>query len=153
MAKSFLDDRALIPSFHLPGRDGLVFDSSDFKRKRNLVLFFSTYPFRDLLLNIEQACPQLRSQNAEAAFICPVSLSVIEDIHRRHRLSYWILSDEKGEVFSKFIQAKEREEVIALFIMDRFGEVFFQYVVSEPEHLPLMSDIIKSLVFIESQCS
>ena len=152
MAKSLLDDRALIPSFHLLTRDGVVFDSLDFKRKRNLVLFFSTYPPQDFLLVLEQASAQIREQNAEIAFICPMELSVVENIHRMHRLTYWILSDENRAVFSKFIQAQEREEVAALFITDKFGEIFFQVVVSGVEDLPPASDIIKSLMFIESQC-
>ena len=151
MAKSLLDDRALIPSFHLPAREGAVFDSLDFKRKRNLVLFFSTYPPQDFLLALDQASAQIRAQNAEVVFICPMEPSVVENIHRMHRLTYWILSDPTRAVFSKFIQAEEREEVAALFITDRFGGIFFQVVVSRVEDLPSSSEVIKSLMLIQSQ--
>lgn len=151
MAKSLLDDRALIPPFHLLARDGAVFDSLDFKRKRNLVLFFSTYPPQDFLLVLEQASAQIRAQNAEVVFICPVELSAVEKIHRMHRLTYWILSDSPRAVFSKFIQAEVREEFAALFITDRSGAIFFQAVVYRIEDLPPASDIIQSLMFIESQ--
>jgi len=44
MPESRLNDRVIVPTFHLPLRDNKIFDSSDLKRKKNLVLFFLTQP-------------------------------------------------------------------------------------------------------------
>ncbi len=152
MAKSRLDDRTLISTFHLLGREGMLFDSSEFKRKKNLVIFFLSDPQQDFLVKIEEAYGQMKEQNAEVAVVCPLSVAEIQNIHRRNRLTYWILCDETKEVFSRFIEAKKEEDVAALFITDKFADLFFQYVVNAISELPPLGDIVKSLVFIESQC-
>lgn len=152
MAKSLLDDREVIPLFHLPARDGRLFDSSEFKRRKNLVIFFLSRPEKEFFVAVEEAYALMKEQNAEAIVISPVSGDTLEEIHQRNRLTYWILSDGKREVFSKFIQASPGEGVAALFITDKFGEVFFQYVAPAIKDLPPFDDIVKSLNFIESQC-
>lgn len=152
MAKSLLNDRTLIPSFRLLTRGGTVFDTCEFKRKRNLVLFFSTHPSQEFLLKIEESYRDLRDQNAEVTVICVLPPEEVENIHRRNKLSFRVLADPSSEVFSKFIQTGPSEEAAALFITDRFSDLFFQYVVSGVRELPPMEDIVKSLVFIESQC-
>jgi peroxiredoxin len=153
LAKSLLDDREMIPAFTLAGKDDAVFDSLEFKRKKNLVLFFLTHPHPEFFLKLEESYRHLREQNAEVAVICVSPVGEIENHHRRNRLSFWILADPDSKVFSKFIRANAGEEAAALFITDKFGELFFQYLAPGARELPPMEDIVKSLVFIESQCS
>lgn len=152
MPESKFDDRTLIPAIHLLTRGAAVFDSSDFKRKKNLVLFFLTYPEPRFFLQAEESAARLRAQNAELFVILDVSLDAVEAIYRRNRLTFAILSDPKREVFSKFLSIKDGEAAAALFITDRFGDIFFQHVAFDPGGLPPFEDIAKSLEFIESQC-
>ncbi|MFH0876686.1 MAG: redoxin domain-containing protein [Candidatus Omnitrophota bacterium] len=189
MAKSQINDRALVPLFHCLDRDGEPFDSSDFKRKRNLVIYFLTHPSLDVprpencvlqgadmlwplghpdfrakgipgfspgwlhfLLSLEQAQRLMREQNAEVLVVTRRSVGEIQNLHSQHRLTYRILSDEHKDVFKKFIQVADQEEVAALFVTDKFGEVFFQYFAADVVDLPPFSDVVQSLAFIESQC-
>jgi len=152
MPESRLNDRVIVPTFHLPSRDHNVFDSSDLKRKKNLVLFFLTQPDSDFFLKAEEAYRVIKQENAELAVVCPLSIDQIEVFYRKNRLSFSILADEDGGVFSKFISSEKGEPVAALFIMDKFAEVFFHYVEKDAGLLPPFEDIIRSLNFIESQC-
>lgn len=152
MARSKFDDRTLIPLFHLPTRGGEMFDSQDLKRKRNVVLFFLTRPQPEFFTMIEGALARLREQNAEPVVVWTAPLSGVEAAYRRNRLTFAILSDEKREVFSRFLAAGEGEDVAALFITDRFGDIFFQYLAASSDGLPSFEEIVKSLMFIESQC-
>ncbi|MFH0877780.1 MAG: redoxin domain-containing protein [Candidatus Omnitrophota bacterium] len=152
MAKSLINDRALIPLFHCLARDGQYFDSSDFKRKRNLVIYLLTHPTLDFLLSLEEVQGSLREQNAEVLVVTQRSVPEIQNLHSQHRLTYWILSDEERGVLGRFVQAADQEKVAALFIADKFGEVFFQYIVADVADLPPYGDIAQSLAFIQSQC-
>ena len=151
MPKSLLNDRSLIPAFCLSGRQGTLFDSSDFKRKKNLILFFLSPLENEFLLKIEEAHILLKNHNAEIAVICPLSVSAIEDIYKRHRLSFAILCDEQRALLARFLKTESEETFGALFITNKIGELFFQYVVLHPCDLPPFKDIVQALTFIESQ--
>lgn len=151
MAKSRLEPRSLIPYFHLLGRGDKDFDLLSLKRKKNLVVFLLSHPEQEFLIRIEAAYQQMREQNAEIVVISPLSVKEIEQIHSKNRLSFWILSDEHKQAFANFVAYQEGETIAGLFITDRFGEVFFQYLVNDLKEMPPFEDIIKSLAFIESQ--
>lgn len=151
MAKLLVEERNLIPLFHLPGKEGM-FDSSVFKRRKNLVLFFLTDPDVSFLAHLDETLKNFRQENGQAAVITPLSLPHIQELHKKSRLTFPLLSDEKKEVISKFLVLSEQEKAAAVFITDRFGEVFFRYLARDIQELPPFDDIIRSLAFIESQC-
>ncbi|MDD5020381.1 MAG: redoxin domain-containing protein [Candidatus Omnitrophica bacterium] len=152
MAVSLVPERKVIPLFHLEQKDGEMFDSSDYKRKKNLVLFFLTDADTDFLMRLSQAAASLRKENAEIIAISLLGRSRLADLHRKNHLDFVILSDEKKEVFRKFLSFAEGESFAALFVTDRYGDVFFQYVTARAGDMPPFNDIARSLVFIESQC-
>lgn len=151
MAKLLIEERNLIPIFHLPFKDG-IFDSSEYKRKKNLVIFFLTGPDAAFLGKLDEACASFRQENGQVCVICPLPMDNILEMHKQNRLGFPILSDEDMHVFSKFVHRKNDEKVAALYITDKFGEVFFRYLADDNSRLPEFSDIARSLAFIESQC-
>ncbi|MFA5314807.1 MAG: redoxin domain-containing protein [Candidatus Omnitrophota bacterium] len=152
MAKSLIPERSLIPSFRLQANSGGMFDTSDYKRDKNLVLFFMTQADRDFLMHLDQAAAVLRQQNAVIAVVCPSCCEVVGALYQAHRLLFAVLSDEKREVLRRFISFAEGEAFAALFITDRHGDVFFEYLAAAAHELPSFEDIARSLEFIESQC-
>lgn len=150
MAKLLVDERKLIPAFHLFGRDGM-FDSSSYRRKKNLVLFFLTDPDISFLGRLDEALKGFRQENGQAAVIVPLSLSLIEELHKKSRLTFPVLSDENKDVMSLFLSVSGAERAAALFITDRFGEVFFRSLADCAADLPPLEDIVRSLAFVESQ--
>jgi peroxiredoxin len=151
MAKSLLSERMIIPSFCLEGREGLVFDSQDFKRNKNLILYFVSQIESDFLVKLEDAQPSLRAQSAETAVISSLPIFRIEDIYKKNRLSFSILSDSDRVVLAKFLKTEPFETYGALFITNKNGELFFKTVVSKIDDLPLLNEVVQSLRFIESQ--
>ncbi len=152
MAQSLVPERSIVPLFHLQTKDGEVFDSSSYKRRKNLVLFFMTQADRDFLMRLDQASAALRQRNAVIAVICPACCEVVAALHQAHRLSFVVLSDEKREVLRRFVSFAEGETFAALFITDRRGDIFFEYLAPSAHDLPPFEDVVKSLEFIESQC-
>ena len=152
MARLLLNDRTLIPAFHLPDGDGIVFDSSDLKRKKNLILFLLSDLRPGFLLKIEEARVSFLARNAETCVISSAPLSQVREACKKHRLTFPVLCDEDRKVSEKFIAAAANESFAGLFITDKFGEVFFQYLTTNAAELPAMDEIVKSLDFIESQC-
>ena len=152
MGQLLINERSTIPLFHLTQRDGEIFDVSDYKRKKNLVLFFLSAPDVEFFVRLDQHMSALRSENAQVVVISPLDISRIQDLYKKNHLGFLILSDEKMEVFSKFIARMPDEPVAALFITDKYGDVFFRYLSARAAQLPPFDDIIRSLVFVESQC-
>jgi len=151
MAKALLSERMAIPSFYLEGREGLVFDSQDFKRNKNLILYFVSQIESDFLLKLEDAQPSLRAQNAETAVISSLPIFRIEEVYKKHRLSFSILSDGDRSVLAKFLKTDPFETYGALFVTSKTGEIFSKTVVSKNSDLPPPSDVVQLLRFIESQ--
>ena len=152
MARSLIDDRAVIPVFSLPGRGGVLFDVGDYKRKKNLVIFVLTHPTVPFLTALDEACGSIRDKNAVVAIIVPCDPAVMENIHQAYRLAFPILCDPEKRVMKRFVSAPPDEKIAALFITNRNSEVFFQFLATEIHDLPPSADIVKSLEFIESQC-
>ena len=151
MAKLLLTERSLIPSFELFGRDDLVFNSSVFKRKQNLCLFFIKNISNQFLTDLEEIYPEILKQNSELVVVSDFEYDEIKDIHRKHRLTFWLLGDPAKKVFEQFIDCVDLEDVAALFITDKQGEIFFQYLASCINQLPPLKEVVRSLEFIESQ--
>jgi hypothetical protein len=116
------------------------------------VLFFLSDPSADLLLRIEEAHEALRAQNAEVVVVCPRRAEEVEEIHRKNRISFRVLSDPEGKVIDKFLARGSDESFAALFITDKFGDLFFQHLAGFPQELPSMEEVGRALMFIESQC-
>ncbi|HQP91286.1 MAG TPA: redoxin domain-containing protein, partial [Candidatus Omnitrophota bacterium] len=104
------------------------------------------------LLRAEDAYSGIRKGNAELVVIAPVKQEEVEAFYKKNRLTFFILADEKREVFSKFISFEKDEPFSALFITDKYGEVFFHHIEKDVKELPPFEDIFKSLDFVESQC-
>lgn len=153
MPRSLLEERCIVPSFSLLDRDGQVFVSSRYKRQKNLVLFFLPHPSVEFLIRLEEVIPGFLKKNAEVVVISSLSVEEIGKIHRRHKITLWLLSDPQKEVFKKFIEAEEGESVAALFMTDKSGGLFFQDVAWQEVQLPRIEEILTSLNFIESQYS
>lgn len=153
MAELLFSDRSLLPLIHLESwREDEIFDVSDFRRKRNLVIYLLTRPDEDLFLRIEESLPLLRQENAEVVVMVRSDAEILRDLCRKHRITFWLLPDPEGNVWSRFVKCSAQEQVAALYISDKFGDIFFRYLSGEPKDLPDMTDIFKSLQFIESQC-
>lgn len=152
MARSLIDDRALIPAFSLPGRGGVLFDTADYRRKKNLVLYVLTHQTVPFLTSLDEACPTIREKNAVAALVASCDPIVMENIHQAYRLTFPLLCDPEKSVMSRFVSSPPDEKFAALFITGRNSEVFFQFLATEIRDLPPFEDIVKSLDLIESQC-
>ena len=151
MAKLLLSERAIVPSFCLEGRDHNIFDSLDFKRDKNLVLYFVSEVENGFLVSLEGIQSSLRSANAETAVITALPVFIIEDFYKKHRLSFSILSDNDRAVLGKFIKTDPFETFAAMVITNKKGELFFQTVVSKAGDLPPGADIVRTLQFVDTQ--
>ncbi len=151
MAKSLLTPHRPIPSFSLPGRGEEIFDTADIRRKDHLVLFFLTEPHKAFLASLDEACGRLREKRAAVVVVVACAPEKLAAICQEHRLLFVLLADPDRQVTGRYLDIAAGEEAAALFVADRFGALFFQYVAPDVSALPSCQDIEASLAFIESQ--
>lgn len=130
---------------------------SDYRGRRNLVLIFcdDSEECRNLLSALAARYQELRTQEAEVLAI--VHLSSIQPremkLKQRSALPYPVLSDPGGSTHQS-VSARDAQgkDAAAVYVTDRFGEIFAIYRTLEGTRLPSVPDILSWLEFINSQC-
>ena len=95
---------------------------------------------------------QVRSEEAE---VLVVVRSIAEAAEKKERLKfpYPILADDNGRIYRELGAADSQgREFAAVYVTDRFGEVFGAYRTRDGQSLPRLADILNLLEFIGIQC-
>ena len=135
----------LIRDFTLTSTLGQEISLSDYRGHSNLVLVFAggSVDNPDLKVLAEIAADHNRQCTLERA----------AQISQVANLPFPLLVDEHGQIHRSAGAAdKSAHPVIAIYITDRFGEVFAVYRAAQGETMPSAQEIIKWLTFINIQC-
>jgi peroxiredoxin len=151
MARIRIGHQEVLAPFVLPRRGGGTFDSVELRKKKSLALFFLSHPAPSFLVGLEDAAPQMRRQGAEVVVVCPCGAGVLEELHRKHRLTVPFLADEERRFFDRCVEAGAQESVCGLVVTDRTGTVYFSCAGAPPNALPPWEEINKAIAFVESQ--
>jgi peroxiredoxin len=139
--------------FELPSALGKKIHLSDYRGRLNLVLMFadnSSEETTKLLVELARQYGEIKREDTEVLVVIRLSLERSAELKKRLKLPYPILVDEDGHVHEA-VRATGRG-VPAIYITDRFGEVFGIYRTCESERLPEVSEILNWLEFVNSQC-
>jgi peroxiredoxin len=71
---------------------------------------------------------------------------------QRLKLPYPVLADEDGRIHSEVGAVNPRGSAAAVYVTDRFGEVFGLYRTRDGQALPKVAEILSWLEFVNSQC-
>lgn len=151
--RELLYEDAVVPSFNLPSADGEKIKLWDYKGRRNLALYFLTTG----RANGEEKLLSVASRNyagyrAEETEILVILHAGVEDAARvksELALPFPVLADAEGSIHNKYLPSGST----GLFLTDRYGGLYHQFLASVASELPEQSEILEWLKYLEAQCS
>ncbi|MBI2865588.1 MAG: redoxin domain-containing protein [Chloroflexi bacterium] len=153
-----LRDQQVVPDFRLPSHRQSINSAADYRQRSNLVIvFFHSVDCPDCQQYLRQLADSYPSFQQAATEILAISIISVEgakkladDLH----LPFPVLADDLGRLAEQYtyIDQATRTPVPAVFVVDRFGAVFFQSLSQIEADLPRPDEILGWLDLIELQC-
>ncbi len=143
------------PDFELMTTSGRSFRVSDYRGRSNLVLLLSDNrnATAELLSEMARHYDKFKGQETEIIAILQCSKQECAQIQERSKLPFVVLADEDGRIH-RLVGASDQKgnAAAALYVTDRYGEVFGVYRTRDGQTLPGTTDIRSWLEFINIQC-
>lgn len=147
----------VVPNLKLPSTEDKDIQINDYKQKKNLVLFFynggQCFNCLERLRSFAANYKFYSELNTEILGISSDELSESKLIKDEYRLPFPLLSDSDGEQMNKFTEVVNGDAIPSVLILDRFGSLYGQWIVSHEEgDLPKDKKFLQMLQYIETQC-
>jgi mycoredoxin-dependent peroxiredoxin len=147
----------LIREFTLTSTLGQEISISDYRGRSNLVLVFAAggvgNPDFKILAEIAADHNRFQDEQTQVVAIMQCTQEKAARIKQEANLPFPLLVDADGRIHrSAGATDKSGHPTTAIYITDRFGEVFAVYRVAEGQTKPSAQEIIKWLTFINIQC-
>jgi thioredoxin-dependent peroxiredoxin len=147
----------LMPDFTLSSSDGKQVSLYDYRGRSNLVLFFAgrTKDSTDspLLSALAKRCGEIAETDSEVVVVLAESVVQAHEFRRKMHFPVSVLSDPDMRVHNT-VGACGAQAVpgAALYITDRFLEVFAVWRTGTGDCLPDVTDVLSWLNYLDSQC-
>jgi peroxiredoxin len=144
----------LLRDFTLMSTLGRPIRLSDYRGKSNLVLICADgrSGTKQLLLDLASQYTQIQTEEAEILIVAGSPAETTEK-NDQLKLPYPILDDENGRIHHELGAVNSLgQNFTAVYVTDRFGEVFGAYRTRDGQSLPHVADIVNVLEFINIQC-
>jgi peroxiredoxin Q/BCP len=146
-----------MPEFILPSSTGQPIRIGGYRGRRNLVVaFLSTAdsPMSSHFVSeISKSYMTFLEEETEVVVVVQASVGDAEKFRREHNLRFSVLADLDGQVHRSFcIQASHGGFAPAVYVTDRYGEVYSACLTDEEHPLPEAEAILNWVRFIELQC-
>ncbi len=141
--------------FTLAAVDGRQILPSDYRARANLVLIFTGTAdmAMNLLKNLAQRNHELLKEDSQVIAVVQGGKEAAIELARALELPFPVLVDENGSVHRQFGAAGRDGAVSpAIYITDRYGEVFGSFRTAIGQRLPSFQEILSWLSFVNSQC-
>src|SRR5690348_6736490 len=141
--------------FQLFTADGRQIRPSDFRAHANLVLIFAGVPTTamNVLEEIAQHKHELQAEEAQVIAIVQATAAVAAELASTFKVQIPLLVDADGSVHRGFgAAAHDGVPAPAIYITDRYGEVFAAFRTAIGQRLPTFDEILSWLSFVNSQC-
>lgn len=127
---------------------------SDYRGRANLVLIAADDggPTAALVERIARQYAQIKNEDAVALLILQDSPEAARRKAQDWKAPYPVLIDEDGRVHRELGATGAGKTGTAVYITDRFGEVFGVYRTRDGTTLPSYEEIVHMLEFVNSQC-
>jgi peroxiredoxin len=141
--------------FQLPATSGKKVSLSDYRGRTNLVLVAAgdDSAIDSFLTSLAKQYSNIEDLEAAVLLVVQKPLEAAAWKARRLHLPYLTLIDGDGRVHKELgAMAAHGKSRVAIYITDRFGEVFGAYRFCDISRLPSVKDILAWLELINSQC-
>jgi peroxiredoxin len=133
----------LVPDLELRAADDRLVRLSDYRGRKNLVLVFAN---QEALGPIAGGYQRILEENGQV-------IAVVSAASESDDIPFPVLLDVDGEVGRRFGAVNGKGEFMpALYITDRFGEIYSLYRTRDGRPLPTPAEIVATLAFINIQC-
>ncbi len=158
---SFVSSRDLprkgqcLRDFEFRSLDGLTVRLADFRGQSSLVLVLADDrpETQGLLRELGEHYEEIRGKDAEMLAIVHSPREKAAALKRTLRLPYPVLLDVDGGLHRElWATDAQNRDAAAVYVTDRFGEIFALYRTAEGARLPTVSEILRQLEFISFQC-
>jgi peroxiredoxin len=149
----------IIPSFSLPGADGMPHSPWTYKQREHLVLLFTrsiaSYETRGLLRAFAHEYTAFREEYCAILAITPDT--VISNLAAQETLNlpYPLLADPKGEVIARYTywDSATKTAVPSIVLVDRYNALYQQWIAEQEANLPPIKELVESLQYINKLCT
>ena len=145
----------LIRDFELTSTEGRRVSITDYKGRFNLVLVFADGRPSSLefLTGVAKAYGEIRDEQAEVLAVLECAIQRATRLKEETRAPFPVLADADGRMH-RLIGAHDSsgQPTMAVYITDRFGEVFVAFREAEKQSMPTTQEILGWLTFVNSQC-
>jgi peroxiredoxin len=141
--------------FELRSLDGQTVRLADYRGRSALVLVLGDErpETERLLREVARHYEDIREKEAEILAIVHGPREKADALKRTFHLPYPVLMDEDGGLHRQLGATNaQNRDAAAVFIADRFGEVFALFRTAEGVGLPELREILRNLEFISFQC-
>jgi peroxiredoxin len=147
----------LIRDFTLASTGGQKISLSDYRGRSNLVLVFAGGgdggPDLKILAEIAADYAPIHEEQAQVLAVMQCARATAARIKKEANLPFPLLVDEDGRIHRPAGAAdKYGHPATAIYITDRFLEVFAVYRAAQGQTMPCAREIVEWLSFINSQC-
>jgi peroxiredoxin len=156
-AKSFPTSGHLMPDFTLSSSCGKQVSLYDYRGRSNLVLFCAgrTKDSADgpLLSALAKRYGEIAETDSEVLVVLAESVAQADEYRRKMKFPFPVLSDPDARVHNTVgASGAQAVPAPALYITDRFLEVFAVWRTGAGDGLPDISDVLSWLNYLDSQC-
>jgi peroxiredoxin len=145
----------LIRDFQLCTSEGRAVLLSDFRGRSKMVLVFTGEQAAgpQLLLDLEVHQKDFAETETRILVIVAGSQQHASELNQSLHLDFAVLADVGGQVHrSAGTEDQTGHPQAAVYITDRFGEIFAAYKAEQAESLPSVAEILRWVEFINIQC-
>ena len=146
---------ALIRDFQLTSTEGKSILLSEYRGRSNMVLVLAgeSEGVVGFLSVLQEYQAELAGNEARVLVIFAGSEQHASDLKQSLHMTFEVFADKDGHVH-RLLGAKDAAGDIfpAVFITDRFGEVFAAYSVAHDKHLPGLEEVLAWIDLINRQC-
>ena len=156
-AGSFPTRGHLMRDFTLSSSDAKQVSLYDYRGRSNLVLFFAgraQHSAEDPLLRaLPERYREITDTDSEAVVVVAESVGQAEEFRRQMQFPFPVLSDPDMRVHNMVgASGAQAAPAAALYISDRFLEVFAVWRTGIGDRLPDISEVLSWLAYLDSQC-
>jgi len=154
-ANEFPSKGHLLRDFSLETASRKRINLSDYRGRASLVLVFpgDEDGSSKLLSDLAIHDVEIKRQEAEALVISWPGHDRVQDTADQAHVPYAVLMDRDGRLHDRFGAVDVQGRTCsAVYIIDRFAEVFAVYRKRDGQKLPTFTEIISWLEFVNSQC-
>ncbi|HLJ35693.1 MAG TPA: redoxin domain-containing protein [Ktedonobacteraceae bacterium] len=149
----------IIPSFTLPGADGMPHSPWTYKQREHLVLLFmrsiASNETRGLLRAFAHKYTTFREEYCAILAITPDTVVANLAAQETLNLPYPLLADPKGSVITRYTYRDDAAKTLvpSIVLADRYNALYQQWVAEDEANLPSTEEIVESLQYINKLCT